>query len=294
LQIADLGCARFLELDTLTDTLCGTRAYMAPEVQRGNYEFKCDIYSSGIVMYELITGKPAFNALATPSMREEFDVAHELRIRGYVLSDQCVDLMIKLLTANPNTRVDVKQALEHSFFSDYVEKLDELNFIIPEDEPIEVVEEEEEKQQELEPISAEELRRSITKRMEEHVATVVLEAEEEGEVVNLMLDRLYDEPVLLKSEDIYIRRTIFNDTPEVIVLVSNEEVQESKTAYVCVRVEGKDWSQWRTLISGAMTEFSMQNVGAGTVVEICLQTTLYQWWRNKTVRAQVQVYSRSL
>lgn len=42
-------------------TLCGTVVYMAPEVLRGQrsqrYDAKADLWSAGVIMYELLTGR---------------------------------------------------------------------------------------------------------------------------------------------------------------------------------------------------------------------------------------------
>ena len=35
----------------------GTRAYMAPEVLSGSYGFEADVFSCGVAMYFLLTGK---------------------------------------------------------------------------------------------------------------------------------------------------------------------------------------------------------------------------------------------
>jgi WD40 repeat protein/serine/threonine protein kinase len=68
LKVTDFGLAKYLDQDsrlTRADYVLGTPSYMAPEQVRGQNDRvgkSADIYSLGAVLYELLTGRPPFQA----------------------------------------------------------------------------------------------------------------------------------------------------------------------------------------------------------------------------------------
>lgn len=57
-KIADLGLAKMLtHQEGITHTFAGTSYTMAPEVHKGNYGLKADIWSLGVVYYQMIFGR---------------------------------------------------------------------------------------------------------------------------------------------------------------------------------------------------------------------------------------------
>jgi predicted Ser/Thr protein kinase len=66
LKLTDFGIAKDTDVTQLTSANCtvGTAAYMSPEQCKGerNLSHKSDLYSLGVLLYELITGRKPFNA----------------------------------------------------------------------------------------------------------------------------------------------------------------------------------------------------------------------------------------
>lgn len=61
IKVADLGFARELGHEDLTQTICGTPLVMAPEILNGvKYNHKADVWSMGVVFFELLTGFTPF------------------------------------------------------------------------------------------------------------------------------------------------------------------------------------------------------------------------------------------
>lgn len=61
IKLIDFGTALFVPPNTKMSELLGTFNYIAPEVLRGMYNEKCDIWSIGVILFILLSGDFPFN-----------------------------------------------------------------------------------------------------------------------------------------------------------------------------------------------------------------------------------------
>jgi serine/threonine protein kinase len=78
-KLADFGLARPLAADvggrlTLSRVIMGTPDYMAPEQKKGQGDHRVDLYALGVMLYEMLCGKPPQGAWEPPSQRVCVDV----------------------------------------------------------------------------------------------------------------------------------------------------------------------------------------------------------------------------
>jgi serine/threonine protein kinase len=75
-KLSDFGLSRSLERDSNANTMCGTPRWLAPEVFRGeDYSEKVDVYSYGIVLWELFCFRKPY--MEHDPINMAYLVAHE-------------------------------------------------------------------------------------------------------------------------------------------------------------------------------------------------------------------------
>ena len=114
LKLADFGLSRFIE-DDLAKTWVGTPLYMAPEIFNcEEYGAKADIWSLGLVLYEMLTGELPIKV----QRREQIPAAQKsLKACPLGLSDDCKDLLSKLLEYDPKNRISFQDLFLHPFIT---------------------------------------------------------------------------------------------------------------------------------------------------------------------------------
>jgi serine/threonine protein kinase len=120
LKIADFGFAKHLENNSVLKTMVGTPAYMAPQIlKEERYTYKCDIWSLGVITYELLVGENPWK-LKTPNSFEGFRqeiLSHKVVIPETVaVSQHMQDFIYGCICADEAKRLDWKQIFTHPIF----------------------------------------------------------------------------------------------------------------------------------------------------------------------------------
>ncbi|MCR5635852.1 MAG: Stk1 family PASTA domain-containing Ser/Thr kinase [Clostridiales bacterium] len=109
IKVTDFGIARFSnkETRTMTDKAIGSVHYIAPEQARGDItDNKSDLYSVGVMMYELLTGKLPFeadNAVSVAIMQLQTD-PKPLKEINPEIPDGLEEITLKAMQKNPAKR----------------------------------------------------------------------------------------------------------------------------------------------------------------------------------------------
>lgn len=121
IKLADFGLAKTSETSALTKAghLVGTPAYISPEYLLGaEPDLRSDLYSLGVILYELFTGAMPFRAQTVSEFIQAHLEATPIRPRRIVpdIPLRLEHLILRLLEKSPERRygsaVDVRQCLE--------------------------------------------------------------------------------------------------------------------------------------------------------------------------------------
>lgn len=115
LKIADFGFAKFVDANNPLETYCGTPLYMAPEVlQHGKYSDKADLWSVGVIMYEMLAGRRPWEAKSIPELmykiQQPWTIPYTLKS---TLSPECIDLLLNLLEYTESKRISWDNFFQH-------------------------------------------------------------------------------------------------------------------------------------------------------------------------------------
>ncbi|OMJ83887.1 hypothetical protein SteCoe_15116 [Stentor coeruleus] len=112
IKIVDFGTAVEIQPGKKLSQMIGTINYIAPEIFRKSYTEKCDMWSCGVIMYILLTGKLPFMAKSKKAaigliIKGEFNINSPEWIN---LSNDAKSLIKRFLELNPSKRISADEA----------------------------------------------------------------------------------------------------------------------------------------------------------------------------------------
>ena len=122
LKLIDFGLATYKK----DHKSVGTPYYMAPEMFEGNSCIQSDIWSVGVIVYLMLTGKFPFDV----KENENESLYHKIKNDDYDVepleeskcSEEAKDFIAKCLVKNYKKRVDTKECLEHPWIQKFCTK----------------------------------------------------------------------------------------------------------------------------------------------------------------------------
>jgi len=117
-KILDFGSAKKRKTANLSG-ITGTVYYCSPEIVNDKYDFECDEWACGVMMYILFVAEPPFQGeseeeIFSKILKDEpnFDVEALNDV-----SEDCKDLIKQLLEKDSTKRIKARDALKHPFFT---------------------------------------------------------------------------------------------------------------------------------------------------------------------------------
>ena len=137
-KICDFGVSKNT-VNSIVDTFVGTSTYMSPErIQGGIYTTKGDVWSLGLSIIELLTGKFPLDSREIKYDSDLDDADNSLRPDGildllqrivnepsphlptnYPFNEKLVDFVNKCCIKNPDERASIKELLQHEYIQKY-------------------------------------------------------------------------------------------------------------------------------------------------------------------------------
>lgn len=120
------SCLKYSFYSNRRSTLCGTLDYLPPEMVEGrDHDESVDLWSLGVLLYELVVGKPPFEVSAKSHQEDVYKETYtrirkvDLKIPDFV-SKEAQDLIKKLIQYKAANRLPLRKVLCHPYLKKYM------------------------------------------------------------------------------------------------------------------------------------------------------------------------------
>ena len=119
IKICDFNLAKAnISKQKKATSFCGSPMYLSPEMlDPEGVDQRADIYGIGLLMYELITDRPAYKADNLNQLYEKIK-ANQINFDVPKLEGDIKDLLQKILVADPEKRITIEEIKRHPYFKD--------------------------------------------------------------------------------------------------------------------------------------------------------------------------------
>lgn len=114
-KLCDFGVSRKISPSERISEQCGTPAYLAPEIVRdqGYSGFKADVWSLGVLLFVLSTGKMPFRAATVEELNSAILIGKFEFPKHVDLGEDLRDLIEKMLVVDVRNRISSAQVYQH-------------------------------------------------------------------------------------------------------------------------------------------------------------------------------------
>ena len=113
IKIGDFGLTTDLSSISKTTKQAGTELFRAPEIEKGKYSNKCDLYSIGIILYMLKTGEYIFDG---KTHYDKLKNKYANKIKKEIDDTKLNNLIKKLVVLDPHKRMEWEDYFNDPFF----------------------------------------------------------------------------------------------------------------------------------------------------------------------------------
>ena len=112
----------------------GTPYYMSPEMVRGNFNYASDVWSIGVILFIMVTGKQPFRGKSKEEVFEKIKKGNydKNTLNRAKCSKEVKDLIKKMLVTEYSKRITVECALDHIWFKQF-ENNKNINLVVDEE-----------------------------------------------------------------------------------------------------------------------------------------------------------------
>jgi serine/threonine protein kinase len=120
-KIADFGLAAFVPRDQKLSLPCGSPGYVAWELLQDpppGYDCKADIFSAGVILYILLTGRPAFNGTDYKQILDKNKKGEPQYPKRFWsrISNAGEDLVKCMIEKEQDKRLSAEECIKHAWF----------------------------------------------------------------------------------------------------------------------------------------------------------------------------------